>query len=72
MFSGTTRRRLSRRIDEALHAVIANLFDIPLRANYRADFSRVHIHVFLETRLQLLTTMNESRTQGRTLSICIP
>lgn len=65
MFSSETISR----IDEVLHAVISNLFDIPLRTNHRVDFSWVHVHVFLKTRLQLLTTMDESRTQGRTLSI---
>lgn len=58
------------RIDEILRAVISNLFDIPLPANHRVDSSWVHVHVFLKTRLQLLTTMDESRTQGRMLFIC--
>jgi len=67
MFSGQPTGVCLDASTKALHAVIANLFDIPLRANYRADFSRMYIHVFLKTRLQLLMTMDESRTQ-----VCYP
>lgn len=73
MFSEDNKPRETVLHDGALRTVISNLFDIPLRADYRAaDSSWVHVHVFLKTRLQLLTTMDESRTQGRRLSIRPP
>lgn len=62
MFFETTRRETAQRIDETLYATLFQTCSI---FHYAATVARrlllwVHVHVFLKTRLLLLTTMDES------------